>query len=312
MKEDNVSNSNDTAPLNTLLGQLAFQSHLIFESGLCGSWRLIHEETTGPSIHIVTSGACWLAFPGSLDEQLGLEIGDIILFTATRRHWLAAEPIKSEHVGKAMGADYCEPSHVSGGLVCYDIQVESALTKTIFSSLPEVIHIPRAAQSGDLNQLIQLIMSETKNQRVGSDVAISRLSDVLVLYFLRQALQEGLSRSGLLAAMCDDKLKTIVLAIMENPEFPWTVEALANRSFLSKSAFADRCRQITGLAPKHLVGELRLHKARELLLQTELPLEVVAEKIGYQSATAFIRFFKQFTGLSPGDFRENHEIRHFS
>ncbi|EGN75927.1 DNA-binding domain-containing protein, AraC-type [Idiomarina sp. A28L] len=303
---------NDEATLNSLLGQLAFHSHLIFESGLCGSWRLVHEETTGPSVHIVTAGSCWLAFPDNLDDQLVLNAGDVVLFTATRRHWFAAEPIKNEHVGKAIGGEYCEPNHVSGGLVCYDIQVQSILTKTIFSSLPEVVHIPQEAQSGDLNQLIQLIMSESQNQRVGSDVAVSRLSDVLVLYFLRQALQDNVSSSGLLAAICDEKLRTIVIDVMNKPEYPWTVEDLAKLSFLSKSAFADRCRQITGLAPKHLVGELRLQKARELLLQTVLPLEVIAEKIGYQSATAFIRFFKQFSGMSPGDFREHHEIRHFS
>lgn len=44
-------------------------------------------------------------------------------------------------------------------------------------------------------------------------------------------------------------------------------------------------------------------RAMELLRQSRLPLGRVAESAGYQSAAAFGKAFKKFTGRSPRRFR---------
>lgn len=56
-----------------------------------------------------------------------------------------------------------------------------------------------------------------------------------------------------------------------------------------------------------LVGPLAaLHdrqRARMLLKNTQLSLELIAEQLGYQSATAFSRFFKRYEGVPASSYR---------
>jgi LacI family transcriptional regulator len=48
---------------------------------------------------------------------------------------------------------------------------------------------------------------------------------------------------------------------------------------------------------------VRLNRARQLLVETEFPLSLVAEKIGLEHAEYLNVIFKKKTGLTPGQFR---------
>ena len=124
-----------------------------------------------------------------------------------------------------------------------------------------------------------------------------------MLHLLRQLLTDDSINQGMLAALKDPALRRVVLAIMAKPEAEWTVESMAALAFLSKSAFAERCHKVMQTTAKALLDTLRLQRSRYLLIHTEQSLDRIAEQVGYQSATAFIRFFKQQHGISPGDFR---------
>ena len=49
---------------------------------------------------------------------------------------------------------------------------------------------------------------------------------------------------------------------------------------------------------------LRLEKAKELLEGSEMKIEDVAEKVGYNSSYSFARFFKKHMGVSPKEYRD--------
>ncbi|WP_287796707.1 helix-turn-helix domain-containing protein [Idiomarina sp.] len=40
-----------------------------------------------------------------------------------------------------------------------------------------------------------------------------------------------------------------------------------------------------------------------MLSSSQLSMDLIAEQLGYQSATAFSRFFKKYAGLSPAEYR---------
>lgn len=52
-------------------------------------------------------------------------------------------------------------------------------------------------------------------------------------------------------------------------------------------------------APKQYLTELKLKKACGLLRSTQLPVNVVAESLGFEDALAFSRVFKKAFGVSP-------------
>lgn len=51
------------------------------------------------------------------------------------------------------------------------------------------------------------------------------------------------------------------------------------------------------------VTRARMQKAKELLLTTALPVWEVAERVGYRTAKYFIKQFKDYAGMSPGQYR---------
>lgn len=81
---------------------------------------------------------------------------------------------------------------------------------------------------------------------------------------------------------------------------------MADVACLSRSAFAERCHKVIDMSPKHMIDVLRMQHARHMLIHTSATIDQIAEATGYQSATAFIRFFKQRESCSPGEFRQHH------
>ncbi len=72
------------------------------------------------------------------------------------------------------------------------------------------------------------------------------------------------------------------------------------------------CRAVlafTGLSAKAFLSKRILLEAKRLLIHTGSPVSMIANKLGYDEATNFIKFFRREAGCSPGDFRRRHAVR---
>ena len=49
---------------------------------------------------------------------------------------------------------------------------------------------------------------------------------------------------------------------------------------------------------------VRINEAKKILMNTDLSLAAIAEKVGFNSNTHFSSYFKQVVGLSPLEFRK--------
>lgn len=54
---------------------------------------------------------------------------------------------------------------------------------------------------------------------------------------------------------------------------------------------------------------IRLEEAQRLLLETDLPVHNIAERVGYIHVISFHRAFKNALGVPPGDFRKRTEVK---
>jgi YesN/AraC family two-component response regulator len=52
------------------------------------------------------------------------------------------------------------------------------------------------------------------------------------------------------------------------------------------------------------IAKIRMEHAKRLLLAGELPVQDIAERVGYVHAFSFIRAFKKLVGKTPGDYRK--------
>lgn len=82
-----------------------------------------------------------------------------------------------------------------------------------------------------------------------------------------------------------------------------SVADIAGAAYMSASHFSKVFWETTGFSPYDYLLTIRLDKAKELLLQTDDPIESIAGKTGFNSASNFIYFFKKETSLSPLKFR---------
>ncbi len=53
------------------------------------------------------------------------------------------------------------------------------------------------------------------------------------------------------------------------------------------------------------INELRINEAKRLLLQSYFSVSAIAEVIGYTNSSIFIRAFKKYEGITPGQYRES-------
>ncbi|AZM95455.1 AraC family transcriptional regulator [Vreelandella venusta] len=82
------------------------------------------------------------------------------------------------------------------------------------------------------------------------------------------------------------------------------VADLAKLACLSEAHFSERFRVQTGLSPWQYVRRQRLHAARQLVLQSRLPLTDIAIQTGFANQSALSHAFRRNYGLSPRQLRQ--------
>lgn len=82
------------------------------------------------------------------------------------------------------------------------------------------------------------------------------------------------------------------------------VAAMARLSGLAERSFKRRFKQATGMAPLEYVHTLRLEESKQMLETSDLPVEEVAVKTGYEDASFFGRLFRRRVGLTPAQYRK--------
>ncbi|RYY81780.1 MAG: AraC family transcriptional regulator, partial [Chitinophagaceae bacterium] len=62
----------------------------------------------------------------------------------------------------------------------------------------------------------------------------------------------------------------------------------------------ERFQLTIGMSPLRYVTEVRMRLASQWLTLERVPIEEVAQRLGYTSQAAFSRAFKRVTGTTPG------------
>lgn len=81
---------------------------------------------------------------------------------------------------------------------------------------------------------------------------------------------------------------------------PVTVEEVAAAAHMSAATLHRHFRAATGMSPVQFQKRLRLQEARRLLLAGDVTVALVAETVGYGSATQFNREYRRAYGVPPG------------
>lgn len=86
------------------------------------------------------------------------------------------------------------------------------------------------------------------------------------------------------------------------PHIP-TIADAANALGMTVRTLSRRIAASTGLAPLQLVNTVRMRHAQRLLAQGDLPLDAIAQRVGYANATALRKLTLKMAQLPPGVLR---------
>lgn len=276
--------------------------------------RLPHAEHFA-ICHFVLEGHCWAQVPG--EEALALSAGDAVVFPYSDAHLVGSglqhASVSIDHIVDLHLAKVQELSRLYYGgqgektvLVCGWLAFEHGLPHPVNAALPRMFHTSlRKRPSGAwLDQSVRYALDEATARHAGSDLLAAKIAEALFVEALRGHV-ESLSDStrSWLSGLRDPQVGLALAAMHANPARAWTVETLAQEVLMSRSAFADRFNDLAGMPPMQYLKRWRLALAARMLGNERSTLARVAQRIGYESESAFNRAFKQEYGKAPGVWR---------
>jgi AraC family transcriptional activator FtrA len=101
----------------------------------------------------------------------------------------------------------------------------------------------------------------------------------------------------------DDPIARTLDWVVGHLDEPMTVDEMAARAMLSPRSFARRFRAATGTTPMQWVLRQRVLHAQRLLETTNLPIDQVAARCGFGTATALRAHFRRVVGTTPTAYR---------
>ncbi|CAB3875194.1 GlxA family transcriptional regulator [Achromobacter ruhlandii] len=88
-------------------------------------------------------------------------------------------------------------------------------------------------------------------------------------------------------------------AVVRNPAAPWSAQSLAEQAHTSPRHLTRLFREHAGCTPMDYLYQIRVALARDMLRETRLNLELVAEKSGFGSAQHLRRVWRRFQPQTP-------------
>ncbi|MGW7683266.1 helix-turn-helix domain-containing protein [Kribbella sp. NPDC054772] len=100
----------------------------------------------------------------------------------------------------------------------------------------------------------------------------------------------------------------VAAQLAELASTPMSVQDYASELGLTVKELRDAVRRTTGSTPHELVLSTRLSNAKVLLAEEDLPVAVVARRVGYDDPAYFSRLFAARVGMSPVAFRRSGSL----
>lgn len=93
----------------------------------------------------------------------------------------------------------------------------------------------------------------------------------------------------------------------QNPEF--NMSFLAEYLGVSSVTLAVKFKNAMEISPSDYLAIMRMEQAKILLRQTNLQIKEISHRVGYEDSRVFMRRFKKYTGMTPGQYRMQKESK---
>ena len=231
----------------------------------------------------VVDGGAVLRVEG-VAEPIRLDAGDVAILNG--RSWLTLEGGRGDVV-------------IDGR-----VELGTSGRELLLEALPPVVHIDASSPVGPrVRGLVDRLSREMSAGRIGGDFAVRQYGQLLLLEILRALMEGGQLRVGWLNVMADERLRPALTLMHEQPATTWSLDELARAATMSRTAFAERFRQVAGEPPLSYLTGWRMLLAQHELRSGDVRIGPLGLRLGYSSESSFSNAFKRRVGESPSSYR---------
>ena len=124
--------------------------------------------------------------------------------------------------------------------------------------------------------------------------AIVDMAEMFVKYIMAQRL---IKPKG------DETFEAIKHYVLDNCDKKMTASTIANGTHISKTALYNSVKKHTGGTVNEYINTIKIERSKSMLLEADMSVEAIAEKLGFSSSAYYSILFKKLTGSSPSVFR---------
>jgi AraC-like DNA-binding protein len=311
--------------LSDILRSLRLKGGIFLDARFTAPWCVISHvtpEDVSPflkapaeivTLHYVVSGRTYVGIGD--DERMVVEQGELVLLPRSDVHVMgsgvAGKPVNSHHLIEASpDGGLARIVHGGDGELCHIIcgfLATEEQRNPLLSSLPPLLKVNvREGVSRDwIESSVRYAAEGLHRGAVAASPVMGRLSELLFAEALR-AYVMGLPENerSWLKGLNDHYVGRAIAALNDDLAHDWSVDEIAAKAGLSRSAFVERFTDAVGLPPMKYLTRTRLDLAKQLLLGGRQGVAQVAAKVGYEAEEAFTRAFKREFGLPPAKWRD--------
>lgn len=296
-------------PLSDIFNLIRLKSCVYFQRDFHGPWGMRIEGTGYAQFHVITRGTCAVEVAGHWHP---CSVGDVLVFPHGDPHTLADRAGQEAIAGSEVMASFAGEAplfaegNTSTRLICGHFEYRGDLIHPVTAELPGCLHLCGLDLGGaDTLSALPLLMAELATPAAGTRSLVERYAEILLIQVLRVHAARGGRAPGFLAAVTDHRLSRALVRIHRDFAADIGLEDLASDAALSRSVFAQRFRDVAGMAPIAYLTKWRMLTAGDLLTSSSLTIAHVSEKVGYASDIAFTRAFKREFGVTPSAYRRH-------
>jgi AraC family transcriptional regulator, activator of mtrCDE len=296
---DLISETPESDLLSDVLHSLRLRGRVFKQGSYAGEWALDATGATGTVFHLIGRGQAWLHREGEREPVI-LRGGDLVMFPRARWHQLSGTPKRQPGMRDRTTGDGPFTT-----VLCARADFEDGGANPVLDALPTMIVVRSEDQatSAELHALARLMLVEYEAGAAGRQGVLDRLAETLFVLVLRHHMAHAPELKGFLAALKDERVARALAALHRKPGADWRVDSLAREAGMSRTVFAERFAALLGRTPMHYLAAWRMHLAEEMLKARRASVAQAAERLGYQTETAFRRAFRRVRGVGPGEVR---------
>lgn len=155
-----------------------------------------------------------------------------------------------------------------------------------------------------VNAILSNMFEEYTTKQDGYQDVIKANLEIFYIEFMRQSLDPDHSVS-INQAYLQERLEEFLELIESNITTRKQVSQYTDLMNLSPYQLNDITKTTIGKTASTVIDEYIILEAKRYLISTSNQVKELADQLGYEDVSYFIRFFKKHTGLSPEAFRKN-------